>query len=369
MGARRISKMEASFSAFLLLFCALFSSQTVALKDGPTIGFISPDVVLDIGGTVELVCTVKNGHEYPILWMRLKSEENNNPLPISTGPNLFLRDDRFKLDYDPNAGSYKLTIKDVVKSDEGRYQCQVVTDVKNVITADVDLKVKVSPVMLNTTESVVNAEVGKSAELACEANGFPSPKISWERKDNTLLPSGDESITSPTLVIQKVQRQHRGNYVCTASNDVGSPQKRVLDLQVGFPPTIELPSPRIPQALHYEVEMECQIHAYPAPAIRRFNGNQSIHNNRQHYIEYFAKRDDFVVSILKIYSAYPEDFGKYTCDAGNRYGSATQHMELYSTEMPICPPLCGDTNLNSGMAHFPASYLFSMALALNTILN
>ena len=178
------------------------------------------DFLCFLGGTVELVCTVKNGHEYPILWMRLKSEENNNPLPISTGPNLFLRDDRFKLDYDPNAGSYKLTIKDVVKSDEGRYQCQVVTDVKNVITADVDLKVKVSPVMLNTTESVVNAEVGKSAELACEASGFPSPKISWKRKDNTLLPSGDESITSPTLVIQNVQRQHRGRTIHVGSKSI-----------------------------------------------------------------------------------------------------------------------------------------------------
>ena len=46
-----MSKMEASvFSAFLLLLCqVLFSSQTVAQKDGPTIGFISPDVVSDIG--------------------------------------------------------------------------------------------------------------------------------------------------------------------------------------------------------------------------------------------------------------------------------------------------------------------------------
>ena len=162
---------------------------------------------------MELVCTVKNGHEYPILWMRLKSEENDNPLPISTGPNLFLRDARFKLDYDPNAGSYKLTISDVVKSDEGRYQCQVVTDVKNVITADVDLKVKVPPVMLNTTEAVVNAEVGKNAELACEANGFPSPKITWKRQDGTLLPSGAEKLTNPTLVIQNVQREHRGNWI------------------------------------------------------------------------------------------------------------------------------------------------------------
>ena len=97
-----------------------------------------------------------------------------------------------------------------------------------------------------------------------------------------------------------------GNYVCTASNDVGSPQNRVLDLQVGFPPTIELPSPRIPQALYYEVEMECQIHAFPAPAIRWYKGNGSelIHNNRHHYIEHFAKRDDFVVSILKVMSQY-----------------------------------------------------------------
>ena len=159
-----------------------------------------------------MVCTFKNLNEHPILWMRLKSEENENPLPIATGPdNLIVRNDKFKLGFDPNAGTYKLTIKDVVKSDEGRYQCQVVTDVKNVITADVDLKVKVPPVMLNTTEALVNAEVGKDAELACEASGFPSPKISWKRKDGTLLPSGDESVTSPTLVIQNVQREHRGN--------------------------------------------------------------------------------------------------------------------------------------------------------------
>ena len=90
--------------------------------------------------------------------------------------------------------------------------------------------------------------------------------------------------------------------MCTASNDVGSPQKRVLDLQVGFPPTIELPSPRIPQALYYEVKMECQIHAYPAPAIRWYknNGTELIHNNGHHTIDHFAAQDDLVVSTLKV---------------------------------------------------------------------
>ena len=47
---------------------------------------------------------------------------------------------------------------------------------------------------------------------------------------------------------------------------------------------------------------------------------------------------------------YEEDFGKYTCEAGNKYGKDTQHLELYESSIPICPPLCGDTDLNSSAA-------------------
>ena len=84
------------------------------------------------GGEVELTCTIRNGKEYPILWMRLQSEHNANSLPLSNGPNLIVKDRRFNLNYDPDSGSYKLTIRDVVKSDEGKYQCQVyITQCKN----------------------------------------------------------------------------------------------------------------------------------------------------------------------------------------------------------------------------------------------
>ena len=157
-----------------------------------------------------MVCTVKNGHEYPILWMRMESIGNKNTLPISTGPNLFVRDARFNLDHDPNAGTYKLTIKEVEKNDEGRYQCQVVADVKNMLTADVDLKVKVTPVLRNDTETLVSGEVGKSAELKCEADGFPSPKISWRRQDGTLLPNGKDLAVTSKLTISDLKREHRG---------------------------------------------------------------------------------------------------------------------------------------------------------------
>ena len=51
--------------------------------------------------------------------------------------------------------------------------------------------------------------------------------------------------------------------------------------------------------------------------------------------------------ILQIYSVNEDDYGKYSCKADNRYGSALEHMELYESTVPICPPVCGETDLNA----------------------
>jgi len=330
-----------------LILIALAIIQVVQCTT-PTIGFISPDLVADIGGTVELVCTVKNGNEYPILWMKLEDERKNNPVPISTGNKLFFKNSRYSLEFDPNAGSYKLIINDVAKSDEGKYQCQVVTTPENVITADVDVKVKTTPVMKEDAEPVVMQEVGKTAEMECEAAGYPDPKISWVRQDGKLLPSGQETLVSGKLTIPNVQRNNRGKYICTANNDVGTAKERILNLVVGFPPTIELPRPRVPQAAYYEAHLECHIRAYPSTTINWKRNETVLENDGNHFISHYADSDDLVISTMKIYSVYEEDFGKYTCEAGNKYGKDTQHLELYESSIPICPPLCGDTDLNSG---------------------
>ena len=67
--------------------------------------------------------------------MRLQSEQNGQPLPLTNGPSKIVKDRRFELDYDADSGSYKLTIDNVVKEDEGKYQCQVVSDVSHIITS------------------------------------------------------------------------------------------------------------------------------------------------------------------------------------------------------------------------------------------
>ena len=104
--------------------CAVISAriEVVAKNKPPQLG--EEDVNFNfwkifIGGDIQLTCTIHNGKEYPILWMRLGGKRE--PFPISTGPSLLVHDKRFHLENDPETGSYVLSIKDVQKSDEAKY--------------------------------------------------------------------------------------------------------------------------------------------------------------------------------------------------------------------------------------------------------
>jgi len=47
------------------------------------------------------------------------------------------------------------------------------------VTADVDLKVKMPP-LINEDETSANRVVtGNPIELSCEASGYPTPTITW----------------------------------------------------------------------------------------------------------------------------------------------------------------------------------------------
>ena len=107
---------------------------------------------------MELVCTVKHVEEYPILWMKLGMGRTKNPVPLSVGTQILSRDSRYKLDLDHAAGTYKLIITNVEKFDGGKYQCQVFTSPETIVTADVDLKVRKSPVINKASDPVISQE-------------------------------------------------------------------------------------------------------------------------------------------------------------------------------------------------------------------
>jgi hypothetical protein len=56
-----------------------------------------------------------------------------------------------------------------------------------------------------------------------------------------------------------------------------------------------------------------------------------------------------------------EQFGQYTCEATNRYGSAIEKVELYESGIAICPPMCGDNNLSGARSVKAAAWTTAFA--------
>ncbi len=73
---------------------------------------------------------------------------------------------------------------------------------------------------------------------------------------------------------------------------------RVVSLDVEFPPSIEVPRPRIPQAAYYDAQAVCKITAFPPPAIFwKWNGTE-LPMDANYKISHFASQDDTITSTL-----------------------------------------------------------------------
>lgn len=323
-----------------LIILMLCSIALTAAQKTPKISFISgPEVVTDLGKSADLVCKVENGKEYPINWIKISGDkkEDYEYFPLSTGKTLAIRDQRFNLSYESLSSELSITlqINRIEEIDSAIYQCQVIVGIGNKITKQVQLRVK-TPVKIheNSTADLTVVE-GQRTSLDCMASGFPTPKVEWARKDGKLLSTGKLIYSGSSLQFARVERSDRGEYLCTAENKVGSPQNLSTTLTIRFGPKIQVPRPRMQQAVGYDVVLKCEMEAFPAPAIDWKKGEETMVNDRKHSVVHFTKGVTTTLSTLKIKSLVSADFGSYRCVATNAHGSDSQTVELTKTKIPI----------------------------------
>lgn len=174
----------------------LFATISLCIAQrSPSITYISEDQVVDVGGTVELSCSVQYGTEFSVIWLKTGGNKNDH-IFLSTGTSLVVKESRFALLYDGASATYTVLIKDLQETDAGTYQCEVILSVNNKITALTHLSVRRPPIITdNSTSSIVTTE-GEQIQMECFATGFPSPKIVWRRENNALLPTGELRMSS-----------------------------------------------------------------------------------------------------------------------------------------------------------------------------
>ena len=193
-----------------------------AAQRQPTITFISGagsgQVVQDLGQSVELVCQVKDGKEYPINWIKVSGDrkEDEAVLPLSTGKTLAIRDPRFNVtnEVQDNSLSTTLRIRDIQRVDAATYKCQVPIDFSNKITKEVRLRVKTPVAILPESTGRLEVGAGEEARLECAVSGFPTPTITWARVDRKVFHTGAATMDGATMLVTNAHSSDRGKYRC-----------------------------------------------------------------------------------------------------------------------------------------------------------
>ena len=78
--------------------------------------------------------------------------------------------------------------------------------------------VSAAPTITTKSRSEVTVIEGNALYLVCEAEGFPTPHVSWSKNGYVL----QKGINKSNIIINFARKQDAGNYECKVSNSVGT---------------------------------------------------------------------------------------------------------------------------------------------------
>ncbi|XP_072557985.1 neural cell adhesion molecule 1a isoform X8 [Paramormyrops kingsleyae] len=266
------------------------------------------------GETANIVCDVVSSPPPTIIWKR------------GSGKIQMDKDVRFKV-LDGN----HLQIRGIKKTDEDDYVCE------GRIMARGEIDFKIIKVVVNvlptirTRQAEVNAtaDVGQSIMLACDADGYPEPTVTWAR-NNIVLESGDKySINDDgsELLIKHVRKVDEGDYACIAKNKAGVKTEEV-SLNVFVQPKITYLKNQTASELEEQITLTCEASGDPTPSIVWSFGRRVFNEGEQSLDDNVEVRSHARVSSLTLKYVQFTDAGQYLCTARNPIGQDAQAMYL-----------------------------------------
>ncbi|XP_076607579.1 neural cell adhesion molecule 1a isoform X2 [Chaetodon auriga] len=276
------------------------------------------------GDDADIVCDVASSPPPTIIW-----KHKGSRIQIE-------KDVRFRI-----VENGHLQIRGIKKTDEGMYNCEA----RVMARGEIDFRmIKVVVNVLPTIrarQSDINAtaDVGSSALLACDADGFPEPTVTWAH-NNVVLETGDKyslNEDGSELVIKDVKKVDEGDYTCIAKNKAGEKAEEV-SLNVFVQPKITYLNNQTASEFDEQVTLTCEASGDPTPTISWSFENRVFTEGEQNLDRNIVVRSHARVSSLTLKNVQFTYAGQYLCTASNSIGQDNQHMYL---EVRYAPKILG----------------------------
>ncbi|XP_020564798.1 neural cell adhesion molecule 1 isoform X18 [Oryzias latipes] len=266
------------------------------------------------GDTADIVCNVVSSPPPTIIWKHKGSKIQAS------------KDVRYKI-----MANGHLQIRGIKKTDEGMYTCEA----RVMARGEIDFKtmkvvVNVLPtIRARQFEVNATADIGNSALLACDADGFPDPIVTWTH-NNVVLEEGDKyslNEDGSELIIKDVMKVDEGDYTCIAKNKAGEKSQEV-SLNVFVQPKITYLNNKTAIEFDEEVILTCEASGDPTPTISWSSESKIFTEGEQSLDRNIVVYSHARVSSLTLKNVQFTYAGQYLCIASNSIGQDSQSVYL-----------------------------------------
>uniref|UniRef100_A0A8C5A0T6 Neural cell adhesion molecule 1a n=1 Tax=Gadus morhua TaxID=8049 RepID=A0A8C5A0T6_GADMO len=292
--------------------------QKISFKNAPSLQEFNE------GDNADIVCDVVSSPPATIFWKHKGAKIH------------VAKDVRFKI-----MENAHLQIRGIKKTDEGMYTCEARVMARGEIDfRAIKVVINVLPtIRIRQAEVNATADIGTSAMLACDADGFPEPTVTWARNNVVLETDEKYSLNEDgsELLIKDVTKVDEGDYTCMAKNKAGEKEEEV-SLNVFVTPRITYLNNQTASELQEHVTLTCEASGEPTPAItwsfgpRVFTEREQASWTRPDTYESLdgnvVVRSDARVSSLTLKYVQFSDAGQYLCTARNPIGQDSKNMYL-----------------------------------------